>query len=130
MSYSTDPVLDAQRHFDGRDAYQSAQDKAEADMTSEFLAAVKAGDMQELAMFAPMRGELVRGVFCRDFRYQTVAEVMVDSLDYGKGPGIEDVIGFVASVANKPGQDHSAAAQLLITKMACAFAWYNAEVSE
>lgn len=101
---------------------------AESAMATAFVNAAMAGDLNELAPWAPLRTEYERSTG-RDFkRLATVGEVLTDSLDYSKGPTIEDVLALLCAAAG--GQDQQAQAKALIGRMAQTYAKYNAEADD
>ena len=101
------------------------QAAAESAMATAFVDAAMALDLTELAPWAPMRTEYARATGNDFKRLATVGEVLTDSLDYSKGPTIEDLLRIVCEVAS--GQDQQAQAKALIGRMAQTYAKYNAE---
>lgn len=126
MNYSTNPVMDADRYLTANDNFLEERAKAEQLMADEFLAAVRAGRITAPAVFAPKTADHVapkKADGSRYLRYQTVAEVMAESLDYGGGPQMADVMGLLCRVAK--GEVQTAAARELLNRMAASFAKYN-----
>jgi hypothetical protein len=131
MSYSTDPIFDAQR-FTAAAAASAAEHEAQMERhEGDFIGAVRKLDANALAPWAPM---------VRDFsftqgpteakrverkRYPTVAEVMRESIDFG-GPSDSEIMQFLANVAY--GTDLATAprtARILIGQMAHTYATNN-----
>ena len=104
------------------------QADAEAAMAAEFVKAAQACDLTELAPWAPMRTEYARATGNDFKRLATVGEVLTDSLDYSKGPQLDDVMALLCEVAYGTNQiDQPAKARALIHRMAETYAKYNAE---
>lgn len=104
------------------------QAAAESAMATAFVDAAMACDLNELAPWAPMRTDYERTTG-RDFkRLATVGEVLTDSLDYSKGPQIEDLLALLCAVAS--GQDQQVQAKALIGRMAQTYAKYRAEAND
>ncbi len=85
MSYSTDPVKDADRHYGPIYAAQERMEKAREMAAEDFLAACSKCDANALATFAPMVPDYTDCinnkfvVYPLPKRYQTLAEVMRDT---------------------------------------------------
>lgn len=101
------------------------QADAEAVMATAFVDAAMAGDLNELAPWAPLRTVRLPTSYKR---HATVGEVLTDSLDYSKGPTIEDLLRIVCAVAT--GHPQQALARALIRRMAETYAKYNAEADD
>ena len=95
----------------------------------KFFAAARTSDINQPAKFAPL---------CVDFadpnyfsshglnkpkRLQTIAEVMIDSLDASGGPTLEDVLQLLSNAAL--GAPIRSEANTLISRMACQWAQDN-----
>lgn len=131
MSYSTNPVMDADRHLTAQDSYQDATEKAERLVADEFLKAAREGRMQAPALFAPSTTDWLAPLKAdgtRYMRYQQVGEVLGDSLGYGAGPTLSEAMGLLCKVAYGA-EPQKAAARELLGRMAEAFARQNAEVA-
>jgi hypothetical protein len=104
MSYSTDPVLDAARHYEALDQAQEAQVAAEFAATGDFLAACHKGDANALADFAPTVRDLTGGIESVGAntrqRMQRLHEVMAESLDYGNGPTMSEAMQLLINAAH------------------------------
>ena len=120
--YSSNPVHDAERHHDAQATPQDQQRRQEAALVSDFLQAVRAGQLQAPAYFAPRITDYSRGANQAFKRPPTVAEVMTDALDYPQGPSYDDVLGFVARAANAGNQE----AVQLLGRMAATWASHHA----
>lgn len=133
MSYSTDPALDASRHYDALYARQDLEDRARADMADDFLRACRRGDANALATWAPKCTDytgqpyLIGGKQVRPQRYQTVAEVMADTLDFTGGPASVELYQLLLNAA--AGADVQAQVNELLGRMAVVFAKFNAEAA-
>ena len=101
------------------------QAQAEAAMAAEFVKAAQGCDLTELAPWAPMRSVHLPTSYKR---HATVGEVLTDSLDYSKGPTVEDLLRIVCAVAT--GHPQQALARALIGRMAETYAKYNAEAED
>jgi len=128
VDYTTNPIVDADRHLTATDTYLEDRARAERAMSDDFLAATRAGRVDAPAVFAPRVPDRVApkkldGSHYK--RYQTVAEVMGESLDYGDGPTTAEVMGLLCRVAK--GEPQTAAARELLNRMAASFAKYNVE---
>ena len=105
------------------------QAQAEAAMVAEFVKAAQGCDVTELCPWAPITSEYKKGV--TSVRLQTVGEVMALSLDFSKGPQLDDVMALLCNVAygadlvNQP-----AKARELIVRMAQTFSGYHAEAED
>lgn len=128
-----DPVAHADQYFGAMHAAQHEREKAQDQMAACFIKACARADANAMADFAPM---------VRDWdaakhlpvsigahmprRYQTVAEVMQESLDYSSGPSMTEAMQLILNVAygtdlvNAPAQ-----ARALLDRMATTFATYN-----
>jgi hypothetical protein len=137
MSYSTDPVLDADRHTASLYASQAAQEQAEAAMDRGFRAACDLGDAKAMAPWAPLTTDWdavnkrpvdQRHATSLPKRQQTLAEVMFECLDMRAGPDISEAMQLILNVAN--GKDPQAAidqARSILNKMVSAYVAQNAE---
>lgn len=102
------------------------QADAEAAMATAFVKAAQGCDMTELAPWAPMRSVHLPTSYKR---HATVGEVLTDSLDFSKGPTIEDLLRIVCAVAIGHPQQ-AMLARALIRRMAETYAKYNAEADD
>lgn len=133
MSCSTNPALDASRHYDALYARQDLEDRARADMADDFLRACRSGDANALATWAPKCTDytgqpyLIGGKQVRPQRYQTLAECMGESLDYTDGPASIELYQLLLNAA--AGADVQAQANELLGRMAVVFAKFNAEAA-
>jgi hypothetical protein len=137
MSYSTDAVLDAERHTNSLYASQAAQEQAEAAMDRGFRAACDLGDSNAMAPWAPMttdwdavnkRPVAQRHAGALPKRQQTLAEVMFECLDMRAGPDISEAMQLILNVAS--GKDPKAAmdqARSILNRMVTAYVAQNAE---
>lgn len=128
MSYSTNPVQDADRFQSAAYSYQEAAEQAERLLVDEFIKAARAGRMQAPALFAPSTTDWLappKADNTRYMRYQLVGEVLGDSLNYGMGPTLAEAMGLLCKVAYG-GESQKEAAQALLGRMALAFAQQNA----
>ena len=135
MSYSTDPVADAAAYYEPRFTAAERQAKAEAQAADDFLSACRKGDANALATFAPMVKdyETARRLQCATAdvpkRYETLTEVLQESLDYTNGPCMTELMQLLLNVAygsdvvNAPAQARS-----LLQRMADKWAWINTDV--
>ena len=133
MTYSTDPALDASRHYDALYARQDLEDRARADMADDFLRACRRGDANALATWAPKCTDytgqpyLIGGKQVRPQRYQTVAEVMADTLDFTGGPASVELHQLLLNAA--AGTPVKELAENLLKRMADKFAEMNVEAA-
>jgi len=134
MSYSADPVLDADRHTDEMFRKSDEQDRAEMALAGRFLAMAKQADANALCDFASttdwdaMKRQPIdqRTATRLPKRQQTLAEVMAESLDYSDGPSLSEALQLLLNVAhgadlvNAPAQ-----ARALLGRMAEKWAYFN-----
>ncbi len=135
--YSSDPVLDAQRHMRQQELNTSAIDAEMQSREQSFIAACRNLDANAIADWAPKVRDVsftngpVDAQKIERSRYQTLAEVMRESLDYGGANDVSDtelmqfVIGcaYGADLANVP-----RVARILIMRMAATHATNNAGI--
>lgn len=136
MSYSTDPIEDAARHFEPLYRAAKAQEQAEADMAAAFKAACQRADANALCDFAQVtdwsRVKLhtvsVENAGHLPKRQCTLTEVMSESLDFTTGPAMAEAMQLILNVAYT-GNLASAPAQArnLLARMAAAYARAHAE---
>lgn len=102
---------------------------AEAAMASEFVKAAQGCDVTELCPWAPITREYKKGVTTE--RMQTVGEVLALSLDFPKGPQLDDVLALLCNVAYGADQlEQPTKARAILARMAQTFAGYYAEVDD
>jgi hypothetical protein len=105
------------------------QADAEAAMAAEFVKAAQGCDVTELCPWAPITREYKNGAATE--RLQTVGEVLALSLDFSKGPQLDDVLALLCNVAYGADQlDQPAKARALIARMAQTFAEYYAGAND
>lgn len=134
MSYSTDPVADAARHFGALQAAQDLQQQAEASAIEDFITACQKLDANAIADFAPKtvdwdiskRQPRAAGA-PMPMRKQTLAEVLEESLDYGSGPSKTELMQLALSLAfsSECHANQSQRARQLLVSMADAWARHN-----
>lgn len=128
-----DPVSHAEQYLAAIDAETLERDKAQASMAAAFVHACQGADANALATFSPMVRDwdaakhLPTSIGAHmPMRFQTVAEVMQESLDYSRGPSMTEAMQLILNVAygtdlvNAPQQ-----ARALLSRMATTFAAYN-----
>lgn len=128
-----DPVTHADQYFCKLHQEQQLRQKEQDLMASMFIKACAKGDANASAQFAPMVRDWdaakhmpVDSKAPMHLRYQTVAEVMEESLDYVIGPSMTEAMQLILNVAysadlvNAPAQ-----ARALLSRMAQTFAAYN-----
>jgi len=136
MTQMFDPIAHADHFFGqlykGAEAATIERDKDRAILAAQFVRACAQGDANALAPFAPMvRDHTAPRPVDSSYlphRFQTVSELMVDSMDYRGGPAIAEAMQLILNIAY--GQDTSNAplqARALISRMAESFAKYNHE---
>ena len=124
MSYSTDPVLDAQRHYDALYSHADRVREAELQMSTEFMKLALRGDAGAIADFAPPVLDFsqgvsnVRNVPKRVPRLHECIREAVDSLD-----NEQELMQLLLNAAN--GMDVRADATLLLSQCASKFAKTN-----
>ncbi len=129
MSYSDDPVLDAQRHYDAAHAYEERVLEAELQMSTEFMKLALRGDAGAIADFAPPVLDFskgvsnVRNVPRRVPRLHECIREAVDSLD-----NEQELMQLLLNAAN--GMDVRADATLLLSQCAAKFAETNVDEDE
>ena len=126
MSYSTNPVQDAERHYAKIQARDSLIDQAERDVYEQFMAAALAGDANAVCKWAPM---------IRDFdqppgpggerrkRCQTFSEVLTEATDSVTGVQLYEVHQLLLNAAN--GANVTSQALDLLRRSASHFAWLH-----
>jgi hypothetical protein len=125
--YSSDPVLDAQRHMRAQELRDRALEEERECHQSNFIEAVRKLDVSKDADWASrvQNTFVVDGRIERRVRTQKVFEVMRECINFG-GPEDKDVMQFLANVAygtdlvNAPQQ-----ARALIEHMATTYADNN-----
>ncbi len=123
--YSSNPVRDAERHFDhlaSTQAEQAAGARHEAMLAGELLRAVAAQPLATPAHFAGRITDYSRGAAHAFKRHPTLAEVLGDALDYPGGPSHDDLLAFLTQSARAG----SAPAQGLLRRMAFTWAAHQA----
>lgn len=99
----------------------------EAQMRVEFKHSALKGEMSAPAPWAPRVDEPNRATGWKFKRFQSVGEVMTDSLDYTNGPSLIDVLALLSAAA--VGQNIQGRAINLIEQMATQYARFNTEAS-
>lgn len=137
MSYSSNPVIDAMRHYGALYEASDAKVEAEADLAGDFLKACQKVDANALA---PWAGQVIdneqRMALGLDWsaknlpqRQQALHEVMIESLDYPDGPTMCEAmqlllnVAYSADLVNTPSM-----ARGLIERMGRSFAFHNSGV--
>ncbi len=132
MQYSTNPVADAEANYSARFKADEAGNKAESLMQDAYLAACRKGDANALATFAPMvkdheaarKLQLVGDA--TPLRYETLSEVLRDSLDFTTGPALAELHQLLLNVANNHDLvNQPAHARALLLRMSSKWAWFN-----
>lgn len=127
MSYSTDPVRDADSHLTR--VHNESVERASAEMllASDFAADFLARPMTAPTTTGQKRNdyEHKNGVLAITERAARVGEVIADSLDYSQGPELDDVFALIQRAAH--GQDIQADARSLIARAAAVFAFHAVE---
>jgi hypothetical protein len=129
MSYSTDPLLDAQRHFDKVHAYEERVQEAELQMSTDFMKLVGAGDVGAAAEFAPRVRDYSKGVASVNSlpkRVQRLHECIEEGISYLNME--QELMQLVINAAN--GRDVRADAMLLMSQCAAKFAEMNVDVGD
>lgn len=126
MSYRTNPVIDADRHYAKVYDYEQQAEEAERAMADDFTELAMKADANAFAQFAP----LVRDYSSHCTRVQTFAEVMVESLDTGSGPTMTEAMQLILNAAygNLSPEVVSAQARDMVERMGKAYARVHAEV--
>jgi hypothetical protein len=134
---TTNPALDADEYLDSLFAKQEAREAAAASMAEQFRESAQKADANAFAMWAPLVNDWERtrrqpvGV-TTDLpkRYQTMAEVMAESLDFDHGPSETELmqlllnVAYGSNLANAPAQ-----ARDLLRRMGDAFGRVHSEVA-
>lgn len=134
MSYSSNPVLDADRHTEEVFDLAERQQAAEVALGAKFLKLAGKADANAVCDFATTtdwdavkRQPVDQRTATRlPQRHQTIAEVMTDALDYTDGPSLCEVMQLVLNVAH--GSDlvnTQAQARELLGRMAAKWAHFN-----
>ena len=132
MSYSTDPVQDADRHYGALHAQQDAQEHAESQAADDFMAACRKCDANAVAAFAGQTTDWNAARLSgflgtpRPMRKQPLSEVMADALDDSSRCELMQLVLNVAfgnDLVNQPPQ-----ARALLSRMATAWASENVAV--
>lgn len=136
MSYSTNPLYDAQRHYAARDKEDDAQEAAEQAMQCEFLSLCCKCDANVLAKFAPMTTDFAKQALHvvgsiplqRPMRQQLLHEVVIEALDYGVGPTTSQLVQLLLNVAyGSSYAEVQLQAAALLRDLAASFSKHNAE---
>lgn len=134
-----DPVADAALYYGARHAHEDAQERAEAAYVVDFIKACQKLDANGTAWFAPMVNDWdaakrqPRAVGApMPQRTQTLAEVMVDSLDYIGDPNMTQAMQLILNLAfgNDCQANLARRARELLAEMAAAHASEHATVVE
>lgn len=133
---TSNPVLDAERFMADLFARQEAREAAAASMADQFRESAQKADANAFAMWAPLVNDWERtrrqpvGVTADlPKRYQTMAEVMAESLDFDHGPSETELmqlllnVAYGADLANAPRH-----ARDLLRRMGEAFGRVHSEV--
>lgn len=135
MTY-LDPVADAARHHDALADQSEAANRAEVLAAEAFMAAARQCDANMLCAWAGMVTDWANTPRPFDVskpapkRFQTMTEVLAESLDYTDGPDMSEAMQLLMNVAygndlvNQP-----AMARALLRRMAAAWATTNADSS-
>jgi hypothetical protein len=130
MSYSNDPLKDANRYFDAVNKRDAERQQAEQTFALMFKHEALYKGMDEdsdidYRMDFTSIG-FIDGSNCsiRRRRPSKVGEMMSDILDYKEGPSITDVLAFVVAKAKAGDSD----AMKIIDQMARTWAYYKEEV--
>lgn len=136
---TTNPVLDADEYLDSLFAKQEAREAAAASMADQFRESAQKADANAFAMWAPLvtdweraRRQPVDQKTATELpkRYQTMAEVMAESLDFDHGPSETELMQLLLNVAH--GSDLAnapAQARDLLRRMGEAFGRVHSEVA-
>lgn len=109
--YSMDPVADASAYFDKLHAENEAYERAEQQMREEFMAACLRRDVDA------------------KFGREPFGDVMIESLDYNKGPKMIEAMQILLDAAfNYDKYGIGERARDLLRRMAVAHANFNTEV--
>ena len=135
---TTNPVTDADEYIESLFAKQEARQAAADSMASMFRESAKKADANALVQWAPMvtdweraRRQPVDQKTATELpkRYQTLAEVMAESLDFDHGPRETELMQLLLNVAH--GADLANAphhARDLLRRMGEAYGRVNSEV--
>lgn len=123
---STNPVLDADRHYGKVYDYAERMAEAEQNMADDFEELAMKADANALAGFAP----LVRDWPNAGKRVPTMTEAMAEALDYTNGPTMTEAMQLILNAAygNLSPEVVKAQARDLVERMGKAHARVNAEV--
>lgn len=134
---TTNPVLDADEYLDSLFAKQEASEAAADAMAEQFRESAQKADANAFAMWAPLvtdweraRRQPVGVTTDLPKRYQTMAEVMAESLDFDHGPSETELmqlllnVAYGADLANAPRH-----ARDLLRRMGDAFGRVHSEVA-
>ncbi len=102
-----------------------AQEERKEEMRTDFIHDALR-DVKLPAKFAPMVDDYSKGASNKFSRYQTVGEVMFESLDYTNGPDYDDLLQLLADAAR--GADIRPQALNLVKRMAATYARMNVVV--
>ncbi len=132
MSYSSDPVRDAARHFDVVDAREARIEEAERIVAEEFTAACAQGDANALCLWAGMTTdwERVKRPVSADQKLPQRAlllnEVMVQAMEWREGPSISEAMQLLLNLAyGGDCQNLQGLARTLINRMAATHARHS-----
>lgn len=130
MSYSNDPLKDANRYFDAVNKRDAERQQAEQTFALMFKHEALHKSMDEDSdiddRIAYSKIDMACGGkgYIRKYRPSKVGEMMADILDYKEGPSITDVLAFVVAKAKAGDAD----AMKIIDQMARTWAYYKEEV--
>lgn len=127
MSYSTDPVLDAERHTSALNRYSEAVKAAELQMSAAFVNRAQRGDAGAAAEFAPAVRDYSKGIQSADTlpkRAQRLHECIREAVDYLDTE--QELMQLLINAAT--GLDVRADAQKFIADCASKFAQINVDI--
>lgn len=106
MYYTANPEIDALRHYEDLDIADAKAAKREQDLQDEFI-------------------DACAGNVCDAFSANTtVGDIMFESLEFNKGPSINEVLQVLINASK--GIEQKEAAQALIKRMAAKYAEFAA----
>lgn len=126
-----DPAQDADQHLEKVVSFTEATAAAERAMSFAMLETMLRCDANAPAFFAPVVPDYQKdadGKFAKLQRVPRLWECMHESLDYGNGPTMRDLMALLLKLAHTD-ESQKEAAKDLLQAMAGSFSMYHAEAA-
>jgi hypothetical protein len=133
MSICVTESLQSVRLLDAIHQREDALDQAEADLAHEFTQAILAGDPDATPDWTGTTPDFTEGrrlgmtygAAGYPYKRRSVEQALQDSLDYGSGPGLADVLKVLSLAMKGTDPTVALAARQLVERAAAKFAQHN-----